>query len=37
LTVHVAYAVSKSPVYTLRGPDAWHGQVYRTYWPPLER
>src|SRR5437899_892635 len=24
LSVHVAYAVSKSPVYTLRGPDQWH-------------
>jgi hypothetical protein len=37
LTVPVAYAVSKSPVYTLRGADAWHVQVYRVYWPPLGR
>lgn len=35
LTVSVAYAVSKSPVYTLRGPDDWHDKVYRAYWPPL--
>ncbi len=31
----VAYAVAKSPVYTLRGPDQWHDKVYRAYWPPL--
>ena len=37
LTVPVAYAVAKSPVYTLRGPDVWHDKVYRAYWPPLER
>ena len=35
LTVSVFYAVSKSPVYTLRVPDAWHDKVYRAYWPPL--
>lgn len=37
LTVPVAYAVSKSPVYTLRSPDAWHDKVYRMYWPPLDK
>ena len=35
LTVSVAYAVSKSPVYTLKGPDEGHDKVYRAYWPPL--
>lgn len=35
LTVPVAYAVAKSPVYTLRGPDDSHDKVYRAYWPPL--
>lgn len=35
LTVSVSYAVSPSPVYTLRGPDALHEKVYRAYWPPL--
>jgi hypothetical protein len=35
LTAPVAYAVSKSPVYTLRAPDEWHDKVYRAYWPPL--
>jgi 8-oxo-dGDP phosphatase len=36
LTVPVAYAVAKSPVYTLRGPDErHHDKVYRAYWPPL--
>ena len=35
LSVSVAYAVSKSPIYTLKGPDALHDKVYRTYWPPL--
>jgi hypothetical protein len=35
LTVPVYYAVSNSPVYTLRGPDEWHDKVYRAYWPPL--
>ena len=35
LTVPVAYAVSKSPVYTLKGTDEWHDKVYRAYWPPL--
>lgn len=35
LSYPVAYAVSKSPVYTLRGPDEWHEKVYRAYWPPL--
>ncbi len=36
LSVPVAYAVAKTPIYTLRAPDAWHQQVYRAYWPPLE-
>ncbi len=35
LSYPVAYAVAKSPVYTLRGPDQWHDKVYRAYWPPL--
>jgi hypothetical protein len=35
LTVPVAYAVARSAVFTLRGPDQWHGSVYRAYWPPL--
>ena len=35
LNVPVSYTVSKSPVYTLRGPDEWHDGVYRGYWPPL--
>jgi len=35
LSVPVSYAVAKSPVYTLRGPDQWHDKVYRAYWPPL--
>ena len=35
LTVSVAYAVAKSPVYTLKGPDDFHKSVYRAYWPPL--
>ena len=35
LTVSVAYAVARSPVYTLRGPDQWHDGVYRAYWPLL--
>ena len=35
LTVSVAYAVAKKPVYTLMGPDQWHDKVYRAYWPPL--
>ncbi len=35
LTYPVAYAVSKSHVYTLRGADQWHDKVYRAYWPPL--
>lgn len=35
LNVPVYYAVSKSAVYTLRGPDEWHDKVYRAYWPPL--
>jgi hypothetical protein len=35
LTVSVAYAVCKSPVYTLKGPDEGHDKVYRVYWPPL--
>jgi hypothetical protein len=35
LTVSVAYAVAKGPVYTLRPPDALHEKVYRAYWPPL--
>lgn len=32
----VFYAVAKSPVYTLRPPDALHDKVYRAYWPPLQ-
>jgi len=35
LSMPVAYAVAKSPVYTLRGPDEWHDQIYRAYWPTL--
>jgi hypothetical protein len=35
LTVPVAYAVSKSPVYTLKKPDEFHKTIYRAYWPPL--
>lgn len=35
LTVPVAYAVARSPVYTLRSPDEHHTTVYRAYWPPL--
>ena len=35
LTVSVAYAVAKTPVYTLRAPDENHPKVYRAYWPPL--
>src|SRR5439155_18253495 len=35
LTVSVAYAVAKTAVYTLRGPDEHHTRVYRAYWPPL--
>lgn len=35
LSVPVAYAVAKSPVYTLRAPDGAHAKVYRAYWPPL--
>lgn len=35
LAVPVAYAVSASPVYTVKGPDQWHDKVYRIYWPPL--
>jgi hypothetical protein len=35
LSVPVAYGVADSEVYTLRSPDAWHGEVYRAYWPPL--
>lgn len=35
LSTPVAYAVSKSPVHTLKGPDEWHDKVYRAYWPPL--
>jgi hypothetical protein len=36
LTVSVAYAVAKRPVYTLFPPDSLHAKVYRRYWPPLE-
>jgi hypothetical protein len=35
LTVPVAYAVARSPVYTLRGADELHEKVYRAYWSPL--
>lgn len=35
LSVPVAYAVARSPVYTLMGPDEWHPAVYRVYWRPL--
>ena len=35
LSYPVAYAVAKSPVFTLRGRDEWHKSVYRAYWPPL--
>lgn len=35
LTVSVAYAVAKTPVYTLRHPDELHETVYRAFWPPL--
>ena len=35
LSYPVAYAVAKSPVFTLRGRDEWHQSTYRAYWPPL--
>ncbi len=35
LSVPVAYAVAKSPVYTVRGADEWHEKIYRAYWPTL--
>jgi uncharacterized LabA/DUF88 family protein len=35
LSYPVAYAVAKSPVFTLRAPDQWHDKVYRAYWPLL--
>lgn len=35
LSVPVSYAVSKSPVYTVREPDEWHDTLYKVYWPPL--
>ena len=35
LSVPVAYAVARSPVYTLRTPDEWHDKIYRAYWPTL--
>lgn len=35
MSVPVSYAVAKSPVYTLLGPDQWHEQVSRAYWPTL--
>jgi len=36
LTVPVAYAVARGPVYTLRPPDGHHYRIYRSYWPPLK-
>lgn len=36
LTVPVAYAVAKSPVYTLCPADELHDGIYRVYWRPLE-
>ena len=35
LSYPVAYAVAKSPVFTLRASDQWHDKVYRAYWPVL--
>jgi hypothetical protein len=31
----VEYAVARSPVYTVRGPDAAHPHAHRAYWKPL--
>jgi hypothetical protein len=36
LTVWVAYAVAKTPVYTTVGPDEAHATVHRVYWRPLD-
>lgn len=30
----VSYAVAKSGIYTLRGPDGSHDSVYQCFWPP---
>jgi hypothetical protein len=35
LTVPVAYAVAKTPVYTLCKPDEKHDGIHRVYWRPL--
>jgi hypothetical protein len=35
LSYPVAYAVARSPVFTVRGRDEWHKSTYRAYWPPL--
>ena len=37
LNVSVAYAVAKSPIYTLRPPNPakGHDAAYRAYWPQL--
>jgi len=35
LSYPVAYAVAKSPVFTVRSQDEYHKSVYRAYWPPL--
>ena len=36
LTVWIAYAVAKSPVYTTCAPDEFHDSVHRVYWRPLD-
>jgi hypothetical protein len=36
LTVWVAYAVAKTPVYTTCGPDDVHDRIHRVYWRPLD-
>jgi len=35
LSVPVAYAVARTPIYTLLPPDEYHDSIYRAYWPPL--
>lgn len=35
LTVPVSYAVSTTPVFTVRAQDEFHNSPYRAYWPPL--
>lgn len=36
LTVPVAYAVAKSPVYTVFGADEHHDGIHRVYWRPFD-